>query len=258
MEPGLRPPDGGLPDEDSPETRPPDGGLPWWMGSRARLAVLLVCLGAALLGLTVSRTGLLSAAEEPSAEPRAGGCVRPAPPPLLTVDFQQLKALRAGLLAVMAPLALGRYEWGIASLKDAWSDNSPQDLRSARLSGERWPGSYAMRAWASGDDVVSEVFLFADAAQARTFFQEASSTHCHRAAVARPASWPPGARNLIWVNPDGPTEEDVYLVRGPRVYRVSDVRPQRTPTAPSTEEPAGISRVNALACGLPGAGCRTP
>jgi hypothetical protein len=243
-----------------PSGRPPDASAafartaapgPWWAGSRARLSALLTCLVLALLGLLHDRAGVFSSAGEPS--PSWRRCI-PLVPPLATVDFPGLYSLRESLLGVMAPLNRVRYAAGTVSTEVAWSDNSPVRLRSSRLEGGLWPASYEMRTWAGGgEDIVVDVFQFATAGQARSFFEQAASARCRQAATEREASRPPRARNLVWVNPDGPTQEDAYVVRGPRVYRVGEVRSERQPAG--VEQQAGVSRVDTLACALPGAAC---
>ncbi len=94
--------------------------------------------------------------------------------------------------------------------------------------------------------------------QARDFFQRASSAHCRPAGAQIPVPSPPNARDLVWRNPDEVIQDDVYLLRGSRVYRISDVRPQNPRVSPrSTEQRIGLSIVNNLACALPEANCRT-
>jgi len=101
-----------------------------------------------------------------------------------------------------------------------------------------------------------EIYLFATASQAHRFFDEATSTRCHRSGVARPAPRPADARNVIWVNPDGVTEEDVFAVDGRRVYRIVDVRPARDEKPRwSAEQQVGVLTVDRLACTIPGADC---
>jgi len=162
---------------------------------------------------------------------------------------------------VMAPLSRSRYEWGTVPPEVVWTDNSPQSIGASEADG-LWPASYEMRSWVTDpllaperDDIAADVFLFADSAHARRFFAEATASRCHRDSTEQPASEPPQARNLIWVNPDGPTEEDVFLLRGPLVYRIVDVRPT---TRFRAEQQPGVSRVNALACALADADCVTP
>ncbi len=231
--------------------------VPWWLGRRVRLPVLLVCLGIAVFALLGSHNSILSRGSGSSAA-SPDWCVPVTPPPLRNVPWRQVEDLRASLLPVMAPLARSRYAWGIVSAEDVWTVNSPQSIRSSEMDG-LWPASYEMRSWAidpqlapEQDDIVADVFLFAASGQARRFFAEATGTRCHRDGTERPASQPPQARNLTWVNPDGPTQEDVFLLRGPRVYRIGDVRPR---THSSAEQRPGVSRINALACALPGANC---
>jgi hypothetical protein len=138
----------------------PAAPIPWWAGSRARLPALLACLALAVLGLLHSRTGVFSAASETA--PSWQRCI-PDVPPLATVELPALRSLRDSLLPVMAPLGRSRYAAGTVSTEVAWSDNSPEPLGSSRLGGGLWPASYEMRTWASnGDDIVAEVFLFAD------------------------------------------------------------------------------------------------
>ena len=120
-----------------------------------------------------------------------------------------------------------------------------------------WPAGYEMRQWArDGDDIVADVFVFAQTSQARDFFGRASSTRCRPAGARIPVSSPPNARDIVWRNPDGVVQEDVYLLRGQRVYRVSDVRPQSPGTTPSsTEQQIAFSIVNGLGCALPRSNC---
>jgi hypothetical protein len=123
------------------------------------------------------------------------------------------------------------------------------------------PGAYEMRWWAPDrDDVVADVFVFERVAQARDFFERASSARCRPAGVQMPASSPLHARDLVWLNPDDVFQEDVYLLRGQRVYRVGDVRqPQGGRMGPSVaERRVAFSIVNGLACALADSGCRAP
>ena len=191
----------------------------------------------------------------------SASCV-PTTPPLESVPLGTIADLRAELRTVMAPLALNPYAWGIVSPDGAWLDNTPLNLHASQLTDQRWPASYEIRSWTPDpqlaprqDDVAADVFMFASPGQARRFFTEASGARCHRDGVERPTSRPPQGRDLTWVNPDGVAQDDVFLLRGRRVYRVTVVRPQvRMTTAP--ERQAGTALANGLACALPGAGCR--
>jgi hypothetical protein len=84
-------------------------------------------------------------------------------------------------------------------------------------------GGYEVRWWTRDYDLVTDVLVFATAHQARELFEEAASTDCHRSGLQQSTLFPPGARNLAWVNPDGAKQDDVFLLRGLRVYRVTAV-----------------------------------
>jgi hypothetical protein len=217
--------------------------VPWWLGRRIRLPVLLGCLGLAIFVLLTSQSSILSSSSGSSAA-ASGGCVPPAPPSLQNVPWRDIEALRASLLGVMRPLARARYAWGVVPAEVAWTDNAPQSIRASEREG-LWPASYEMRSWTIDpqlspelDDVVADVFVFTDSVQARRFFAEATSPRCHLDGIERATPEPPQARNLIWVNPDNATQEDVFLLRAASVYRISDVRPARSSWQP------GVSRVN--------------
>ncbi len=140
--------------------------------------------------------------------------------------------------------------------EDMWSDDLPLRLSSSRLADGLWPAGYEMRWWTRDYDVGADALMFPGVRQAREFFEEAASADCHRAGTQQPALLPPQARNLAWVNPDGAKEDDVFLLRGRRVYRVVAVRLQGAPAmAAQAERQVGVEFVDTLACSLPGAGC---
>jgi len=123
-----------------------------------------------------------------------------------------------------------------------------------------WPGGYEMRWWANRnhDDVGADAFLFASTRRAHSFLAQASDPACHRLGAQPPApSWPAGARNLVWINPDGVLQHDVFLLRGQVVYRIADVRagPPSSIRPSAAPGQAGVAIVDALACALPYSGC---
>jgi hypothetical protein len=233
--------------------------MPWWTSARLRLSLLLACLAAAIVALLAGGSGFSSSSSGTAIG--AGRSCAPAPPPLAQASVGQLRDLHASLLAMMEPLSRTRYAYGIAEPQAAWFDESPSNLRSSLLADGDWPAGFEMRSWvvdpqltSAYEDVGADVFMFAGAAQARSYFTQASSARCHRDGVEGSSSRPPLAHTLAWVNPDDATEEDIFLLRGPRVYRVAVVRPQgRTPSA--SQRQAGLARAAALACALPDAGC---
>jgi hypothetical protein len=242
--------------------RAPAARAPWWSALSLRLPLLLLCLAIAVFTFLADHTHILSASGSSSAA-SPSWCVPPGTQPSLQrVGIPELYALRTSLLDVIEPLAPRRYAAGILSPEDAWSDDLPQRLRTTEVDG-RWPAGYEMRAWVTDpqlapaqDDIALDVFMFAGDDEAQRFFVAASGTRCHRHGSASGTRQPPQTRDLVWLNPDGAIQEDAFVLRGPRVYRISDVRPQSQSTR--TSEPArqaGISRVNAIACALPDAGC---
>jgi hypothetical protein len=233
--------------------------MPWWTSGRLRLSLLLACLAAAIVALLAGGSGF-SSSSSGTAIGTEHSCA-PVTPQLAQASVSELRDLHASLLAMMEPLSRTRYAYGIAAPEAAWLDESPSNLRSSVLADGNWPAGFEMRSWVVDPQVTSEyegvgadVFMFADAAQAGSFFMEASSARCHRAGIEGSAGQPPQARTLAWVNPDDAAEQDVFLLRGRRVYRVAVVRPQgRTPSA--SQRQAGLARAAALACALPDAGC---
>lgn len=146
------------------------------------------------------------------------------------------------------------YEQGVITEAAAWSDMEPGNA-GVPTSGAQ-PAGFEMRWWTVGrDDVVGDIYLFKNAADAKAYLELAVSTECRSKASQRPAVFPPGAHNLEWSNPFSYAQQDVYLQRGPRVYRVSVVQPGVHATVGAAMRLQGFHLVNELACDLPGAGC---
>jgi hypothetical protein len=146
------------------------------------------------------------------------------------------------------------YEQGVITEAAAWTDMEPGNA-GVPPSGQQ-PGGFEMRWWTVGrDDVVGDVFLFKNAAGAKQYLELAISPKCRSKASQRAALLPPGAHNLEWSNPFSYAQQDVYLQRGPRVYRVSVVQPGVHATVGAAMRLQGFHLVDELACELPGAGC---
>jgi hypothetical protein len=185
----------------------------------------------------------------------AVNCPAHSAPSVATVSRTTLRGLREDLRGVMFDRGRRLYEQGVIASSYAWSDDEP-GTRISLPSAPRDHGGYELRWWAADrDDVVADVFVFANPGRARDFFDLASSTRCRPSSVALAASSPPGGRNLAWRNPDRFAQEDVYLLRGPRVYRVGVVRAGAGRNITAAGRSAAFSLVNALACALPGAAC---
>jgi hypothetical protein len=228
---------------------------------RVRLSTLLVCLGAAIIALLCTRTGLLGTVGiggSGSAEGASTWCVPHGLPTLASADRSEVLQLRDGLLRAFDVTGGRGYTGGVVAPEDMWSDDSPLRADASRLAGGRWPAGYEVRWWTRAYDLVADVLVLGSAHQARAFFEEAASTDCHRDGVQRAAArWLPQGRNLAWVNPDHARQSDVFLLRGRRVYRVAAVRldDARAETA-RAERRTGAEIADALACVLPGAECR--
>lgn len=226
---------------------------------RVRLMLLLGLLAALVVYVLATRTEALSTASSTAgagASTAVGCAAAEGAPSVETVSRATLWGLREDLRGVMFDRRRRLYEQGVVASSNAWSDNQP-GTRMSLPAGPRDPGAYELRWWAADrDDVVADGFVFAHASQARTFFERASSTHCRPSSVALAASSPPGGRNLAWRNPDSFAQEDVYLLRGAHVYRVSVVRAGAGRSTTPAGRSAAFSLVNGLACALPGAGCR--
>jgi len=232
--------------------------LAWLTDGRVRLILLLGLLAALVVYVLATRTEALNTASGTAgaSASTAVGCPAQSAPSVETVSRTTLRGLHEDLRGVMFDRRRRLYEQGVVASSNAWSDDQP-GTRMSLPSGPRDPGGYELRWWAANrDDVVADVFVFADSSQAHTFFKRASSTRCRPSSIALATSSPPGGRDLAWSNPDRFAQEDVYLLRGAHVYRVSVVRAGAGRSTTPAGRSAAFSLVNGLACALPGAGCR--
>jgi hypothetical protein len=232
----------------------PSPRLPWWMGRRVRLSALLLALVLTVLALTGTRSHLFPGATA-SARNR---CTRPVLPEVVSVDLAQLTALRASLLPVVTSVGGHRSPGGTVTPVGVRSGIAPQNLGLSRSTGGLWPAGYQLREHArSGDSVVADVLLFASPRQALRYVELTARADCRRPAITSDAPSPPEALNLVSLDFFAFTTYEALLARGPRVYRIAEVHPQRPPGGPSNREArAGLSRVDALACRLADAQCR--
>ncbi len=243
-------------------TTPPSPALA--AASRARLPLLLACLGVAVIGLVADRGGVFAAgtteqsAASPAtfqaSSPQTSPCSFGDGPRLAVVGESEWAVLRNRVSAILADVGGRPYEAGIPTTSDMWSDDRPTEPGSA-ASGEGYPAGYELRRWAdNGDDVVADVLEFPTGSAATTFFREVVTTGCRRRATVWPAVMLPAAGHLVWENPDGYMQEDTFLARGRLVYRFTDVR-RPAGSSPAGEERAAFAITDALACEVPDAGC---
>jgi hypothetical protein len=230
----------------------------WRPGAPARMAVLLAGLALALVALLDARTDVLPGRPTSASadEGHYARCEDAAKASLASVDLAGIEQLRADIRGITDRVSGRTYEAGTVAPQAVWSDSAPQRLELSTQAGGTWPASYEIRRFAlDGDDVVADVFALGSPASAHRFFAQASSARCHLHGRSSAVGDPPLTRNLIWLNPDGFTQQDAFLQRGKLVYRVADVRAPRSGASPATEQAEGLDTVDRLACLLADAGC---
>lgn len=232
-----------------------------WEDWRARLAVLLMCLAALLLYVVLASPHFFgnggSENETSAAGIWARGCPSDDAPKVDQINRKQLPELRAATTRVMRGRHGRVYEVGIVNADVVWSDNSPQPGAVAFRLASSAPAAYEMRWWAPNkDDVVADVFVFLGSGEARDFFDRASSPRCRTGSSNSRVVQPLNARDLAWINPDKALEQDIFLVRGRRVYRIVDVPPvSRYHNKVIRGLRTTFHIINELGCGLPLSGC---
>jgi hypothetical protein len=232
--------------------------------ARLRLLVLLACLlGAALalLDLRGGWFGLGASGAAPGFE-SAAVCQGRRAPEVARISAPELPGLRHEISGIMPPRVGREYEAGAITSTNLWSDDEPAHSIWAGVASGAVPAGYEVRWWAldregSEDDIVVDALQFATQAEAKDALTLALVPGCRRRGAVQAASFPAGASNLFWVNPDHVAEWDAIFVRGRRLYRVSDVPPEY-PSGPGPNRRRPVAAkltVDVLACALPGADC---
>lgn len=223
----------------------------------SRLTVLIGVL-LVLASYAVTRWNKIHAAggESAGAVFSAAPCPPAEPPSLSTVSRKELLHLRDDIGRITSfSTRLRPYEQGTVGSSVAWSDAEP-DASSALSLGRRVPGGYEMRWWMpNGDDVVVDGFIFASAKVAHIYFEQAAADDCRRDASTREAPFPADARNLSWVNPDAYSQQDLFVHRGRRVYRVAVVKAGVDDSITPAARTEAFTLINVLARMLPRVGC---
>jgi hypothetical protein len=231
--------------------------LGWLRDERVRLVLLLVLLASLVAYLVASSTGALGLAGGPGGDTvTLGNCPVADAPSAASVPRSRLLGLRRDIRRVVSfERGLRPYELGPIGSIAAWSDGEPGTSAILPQSGADQAG-YEMRWWIrSRYDVVADAWVFADEKQAHDYLTRASSSKCRPASTAVAASFPAGGRDVEWRNPEGFAQEDLYLLRGRRVYRVSVVKAGVGASVTADARHVAFFLVNELACALPGAGC---
>lgn len=221
-------------------------------GAPRRLVLLLACLVAAAVALAGTRSSWFGLARARAAgiELFPYGCRGTEAPELRDVSVSARTRLASELFPLM-PERVGRiYESGWITARNLWTDNVPAPSR-----GSTEPAGYELRWWAldragSEDDVVADVVELATPARARAALALAANARCRRDGSVHALTSPAGAVELHWMNPDDAQEWDVILVRGRRLYRISEVPPEYL-----LERARDEATPRAIACRLPEASC---
>ncbi len=142
----------------------------------------------------------------------------------------------------------------------AWSDQVPSfaSPRDAYLVPAL--AGYEIRWWSpEGVHEVADLFVFPTAGDASRYVRLATLPRCrHFGAVSYPVTVPAAARSLVWDNPLGYLQADVFFSRGNRAYRVSEVPPGPRDQPPSHIDGRRLLRTpEEIACQLGDARCRT-
>jgi hypothetical protein len=221
---------------------------------RVRLVLLLALLASLVVYLVVSSTGALGLSGGGGDKVILGDCPVAGAPSAVGLSRSRLAGLRRDIRRVVSfERGLRPYELGLSNSISAWSDSEP-GTSSVLPHDPSNQGGYEMRWWLRNrDDLVADAWVFADTGQAQGFFKRASSAKCRTASTAVAASFPTAGRDLEWRNPESVVQDDLFLLRGRRVYRVSVAGIDGSATA--VDRKAAFSLVNELACALPRSGC---
>jgi hypothetical protein len=141
----------------------------------------------------------------------------------------------------------------------AWSDQYPSDASTRDPFLVPALAGYEIRWWSpEGDHEQADLFVFVGAAQAARYVRRATSLRCRRVGtVSHPVTEPAGAVSLVWDNPLGFLQADLYFARGDRAYRVGVVPPGSAGEAPDEVDASRLLKtLQENACQLTGAGCR--
>jgi hypothetical protein len=220
----------------------------WWGRPPIRLALLLVALAIVSACALPRLIGRASAGAPAPCPPRVASTTRS------TLSDLELAANGDGLYSLVGDGTLDTY--GLQEPAAAWLDNPPD--KSARMASRAHvDAGFELRWWSrTGDHLGASMFVFGSAESAMRFVSEAASTRCRSGAVSTTITWPAGARAIVWDNPLGYLQTDVYFVRGRAVYRVADVASRsvnRRPSSANVEQL--VAAPDRVACELRYSGC---
>jgi hypothetical protein len=237
-----------------------DGEAPWWSRAPIRLLVLLGLLGVvAAFGAHTWLSGGPGRASPSASVSESAGCYATSAHPLARWPAAEVEhAVDAAGLRWL--VGAGRLD--IGGPEDpmvAWSDQYPSDASPHDPFLVPALAGYEIRWWSpEGLHEEADLFVFATAGQAERYVRQATSTRCrHHGTISHPIAQPAGAASLVWDNPLGYLQADLFFARGNRAYRVGVVPPGSAGEAPDEADASGLLKtLQENACGLTGAGCR--
>lgn len=168
----------------------------------------------------------------PSSLGATGGSACRVPPgesPLLKWSLAQLDTAVAtrGLRSLM--------DGGTADIQGlqeptaAWSDGDPADVHSPDPSITPADAGFELRWWSRRrDHQAADLFVFPSPDDAARYVSQAASPRCRNGAASYAISQPARGRALVWTNPEGYLQADVFFSRANRAYRIVEVPPARS------------------------------
>lgn len=223
---------------------------------RLRLLFLLLILAGLVAFAIAQRPWVVGSSSGGAAIAASSNCPDATVPMLQTVDLDRIDRLRDGIAAeAVFGADLHSYEEGFVGTAAAFSDQEPT-MQPISTSDQGVEAGYEIRWWTpSRHDVIADVWLFEDADSADGFLDLATSRRCREAARETMAPVPEGGVNLEWRNPFGFMQQDLFLARGSRVYRLSVVVPGAPDHPVIAVRREGFKLVDALGCELLGLPC---
>lgn len=237
-----------------------DGEAPWWSRAPIRLAVLLGLLAVvSAFGAHRWLGGGPGRASASASGSTSAGCYATSAHPLARWPAAEVDNAVAAV-GLRWLVGAGRLELeGAEDPMAAWSDQYPSDASPHDPFLVPALAGYEILWWSpEGDHEEADLFVFSTAGQAARYVRHATSPRCrHAGVIAHPIAEPVGAVSLVWDNPLGYLQADLFFARGNRAYRVGVVPPGSAGEAPDEIDASRLLKtLRENACQLSGAGCR--
>ena len=238
----------------------PDRATPWWSRAAIRLALLLGVLAVvAAFGAHKWLKGGPGRASASASASTSASCYAISAHPLARWPAGKVDhaVAAAGLRWLVGA---GRLDIeGPQDPMAAWSDQYPSDVSPHDPFLIPALAGYEIRWWSpEGLHGAADLFVFASAGQAARYVRQATSPRCrHSGVISHPVAEPAGAVSLVWDNPLGYLQADLFFARGNRAYRVGVVPPGSAGEPPDEVDASRLLKTpQENACQLSGAACR--